>query len=249
MPALCAGKMHPFGKEEAASVEHLFEFFCECLKHGEWELAQACVPQLHKGHGDIPKKVEKILQTLVSCPGLMRCEQHKNPQRLAWIWLLMLEKWLEWDLDLQHEGEFFIKPESKVIQLDTFQWPLLLKEDWKKIYKVSVLARRESVHHILPLWSNALRMENQLLKLIVTHHLWIICCIFLCKTVTGYLCEKATVIAKTWFGFLDRPFSLCSAQADHSPGSSYMFGAHIMFLAVDKIRQTLKSLNKFIITT
>ncbi|XP_068961738.1 zinc finger FYVE domain-containing protein 26-like isoform X3 [Petaurus breviceps papuanus] len=220
MPALCAGKMHPFGKEEAASVEHLFEFFCECLKHGEWELAQACVPQLHKGHGDIPKKVEKILQTLVSCPGLMRCEQHKNPQRLAWIWLLMLEKWLEWDL-----------------------------EDWKKIYKVSVLARRESVHHILPLWSNALRMENQLLKLIVTHHLWIICCIFLCKTVTGYLCEKATVIAKTWFGFLDRPFSLCSAQADHSPGSSYMFGAHIMFLAVDKIRQTLKSLNKFIITT
>ncbi|XP_068961739.1 uncharacterized protein [Petaurus breviceps papuanus] len=181
MPALCAGKMHPFGKEEAASVEHLFEFFCECLKHGEWELAQACVPQLHKGHGDIPKKVEKILQTLVSCPGLMRCEQHKNPQRLAWIWLLMLEKWLEWDLpsctrerscitcmvetaiwcslpfitsqtflllgkkmfssycrkfpsrtqsrigDLQHEGEFFIKPESKVIQLDTFQWPLLLK--------------------------------------------------------------------------------------------------------------------------
>ncbi|XP_001378438.2 zinc finger FYVE domain-containing protein 26 isoform X1 [Monodelphis domestica] len=89
--------MHPFGKEEAASVEQLFAFFCECLKHGEWELAQACVPQLHKGQGDIPKKVEKILTALVACPGLMRCGQHDSPQRLAWIWLLMLEKWLEWD--------------------------------------------------------------------------------------------------------------------------------------------------------
>ncbi|XP_043842321.1 zinc finger FYVE domain-containing protein 26 [Dromiciops gliroides] len=88
--------MHPFGKEEAASVEELFGFFCECLKHGEWELAQACVPQLHKGQGDIPKKVEKILQALVACPDLMRCGQHNSPQRLAWIWLLMLEKWLEW---------------------------------------------------------------------------------------------------------------------------------------------------------
>ncbi|XP_074146561.1 zinc finger FYVE domain-containing protein 26 isoform X3 [Sminthopsis crassicaudata] len=89
--------MHPFGKEEAASVEHLFGFFCECLKHGEWELAQACVPQLHRGQGDIPEKVERILQALVTCPDLMRCKQHNSPQRLAWIWLLILEKWLEWD--------------------------------------------------------------------------------------------------------------------------------------------------------
>ncbi|XP_068933883.1 zinc finger FYVE domain-containing protein 26 isoform X2 [Petaurus breviceps papuanus] len=109
--------MHPFGKEEAASVEHLFEFFCECLKHGEWELAQACVPQLHKGHGDIPKKVENILQALVACPGLMRCEQHNSPQRLAWIWLLMLEKWLKWDLkfplsSLRKRTEFLLLSED-----------------------------------------------------------------------------------------------------------------------------------------
>ncbi|KAG8548682.1 hypothetical protein GDO81_024606 [Engystomops pustulosus] len=29
--------------------------------------------------------------------------------------------------DIQHEGSFLIKPESKVAQLDTSQWPLLLK--------------------------------------------------------------------------------------------------------------------------
>ena len=29
--------------------------------------------------------------------------------------------------EIQHAGEFLIKPESKVAQLDTSQWPLLLK--------------------------------------------------------------------------------------------------------------------------
>ncbi|ELW48072.1 Zinc finger FYVE domain-containing protein 26 [Tupaia chinensis] len=85
---------HPFGKEEAASLKQLFEFFCECLRRGEWELAQACVPQLHEGQGDIPKRVEDILQALVVCPYLLRCGQDINPQRLAWMWLLVLEKWL-----------------------------------------------------------------------------------------------------------------------------------------------------------
>lgn len=73
LPALCAGKMlHPFGKEETASQEQLFGFFCECLRRGEWELAQACVPQLQEAHGDIPKKVEDILQALVVCPDELR---------------------------------------------------------------------------------------------------------------------------------------------------------------------------------
>uniref|UniRef100_A0A2K6V6X0 Zinc finger FYVE domain-containing protein 26 n=1 Tax=Saimiri boliviensis boliviensis TaxID=39432 RepID=A0A2K6V6X0_SAIBB len=85
---------HPFGKEEAASQKQLFGFFCECLRRGEWELAQACVPQLHEGQGDIPKRVEDILQALVVCPNLLRCGQDINPQRLAWVWLLVLEKWL-----------------------------------------------------------------------------------------------------------------------------------------------------------
>ncbi|XP_038192236.1 zinc finger FYVE domain-containing protein 26 isoform X3 [Arvicola amphibius] len=85
---------YPFGKEETATEEQLFEFFCECLRRGDWELAQACVPQLHKGQGDIPKKVEDILQALVQCPVLLRCRPDINPQRLAWLWLLILEKWV-----------------------------------------------------------------------------------------------------------------------------------------------------------
>lgn len=85
---------HPFGEEETASQKELFGFFCECLQRGEWELAQACVPQLHKAQGDIPKKVEKILQALVVCPNQLRCGQDINPQRLAWVWLLVLEEWL-----------------------------------------------------------------------------------------------------------------------------------------------------------
>ncbi|XP_047395445.1 zinc finger FYVE domain-containing protein 26 isoform X2 [Sciurus carolinensis] len=85
---------HPFGEEKTATEKQLFEFFCECLRRGEWELAQACVHQLHEAHGDIPKRVEDILHALVLCPHLLRCEQDINPQRLAWLWLLVLEKWL-----------------------------------------------------------------------------------------------------------------------------------------------------------
>lgn len=68
------GKMHSFGNEEAVSQEQLFGFFCECVRHGDWELAQACVPQLSQWHGDGPKKVEAILQALVACPmGVRYC--------------------------------------------------------------------------------------------------------------------------------------------------------------------------------
>ncbi|XP_076777969.1 zinc finger FYVE domain-containing protein 26 isoform X2 [Arvicanthis niloticus] len=84
---------YPFGKEETATEEQLFEFFCECLRRGDWELAQACVPQLHRGQGEIPQKVEDILQALVQCP-ILRCGPDINPQKLAWLWLLVLEKWL-----------------------------------------------------------------------------------------------------------------------------------------------------------
>lgn len=63
---------HPFGKEETASQKELFGFFCECLRRGEWELAQACVPQLHAAQGDVPKKVEDILRALVACPHQLR---------------------------------------------------------------------------------------------------------------------------------------------------------------------------------
>ncbi|KAL1789538.1 zinc finger protein FYVE domain-containing protein 26 isoform X1 [Sigmodon hispidus] len=95
---------YPFGKEETATEEQLFKFFCECLRRGAWELAQACVPQLHKGQGDIPQKVEDILHALVQCPMLLRCGPDINPQRLAWLWLLVLEKWLPQEKKLLSAG-------------------------------------------------------------------------------------------------------------------------------------------------
>ncbi|XP_050809350.1 zinc finger FYVE domain-containing protein 26 isoform X7 [Gopherus flavomarginatus] len=108
-----SGMMHPFGNEEAASLEHLFCFFCECVRRGEWELAQACIPQLHQWQGDGSEKVAAILQALIACPSQLRCGQNCSPQRLAWLWLLVLKKWLVWDQKiipsvLQRETEFLL---------------------------------------------------------------------------------------------------------------------------------------------
>ncbi|NWT19698.1 ZFY26 protein, partial [Vireo altiloquus] len=104
-------KMHSFGNEEADSLERLFEFFCECVRRGHWELAQACVPQLSQWHGDGPEKVEAILQALVACP--VRWGQNSSPWRTAWLWLLVLEKWLARNqktvpVVLQKETEFLL---------------------------------------------------------------------------------------------------------------------------------------------
>ncbi|NXB72879.1 ZFY26 protein, partial [Donacobius atricapilla] len=106
-------KMHSFGNEEADSLERLFGFFCECVRRGHWELAQACVPQLSQWHGDGPGKVEAILQALVACPVGVRWGQNSSPWRTAWLWLLVLEKWLARNqktvpVALQRETEFLL---------------------------------------------------------------------------------------------------------------------------------------------
>ncbi|NXB35456.1 ZFY26 protein, partial [Eulacestoma nigropectus] len=106
-------KMHSFGNEEADSLERLFGFFCECVRRGHWELAQACVPQLSQWHGDGPGKVEAILQALVACPVGVRWGQNSSPWRSAWLWLLVLEKWLARNqktvpVVLQKETEFLL---------------------------------------------------------------------------------------------------------------------------------------------
>ncbi|KAM4778676.1 zinc finger FYVE domain-containing protein 26 isoform 8-T8 [Cyanocitta cristata] len=105
--------MHSFGNEEADSLERLFGFFCECVRRGHWELAQACVPQLSQWHGDGPGKVEAILQALVACPVGIRWGQNSSPWRTAWLWLLVLEKWLARNqktvpVALQRETEFLL---------------------------------------------------------------------------------------------------------------------------------------------
>ncbi|XP_062434046.1 zinc finger FYVE domain-containing protein 26 [Rhea pennata] len=105
--------MHPFGREEAASLERLLGFFRECVRHGHWELAQACAPQLRRGPGGGPERVEAALQALVACPEAVRYEQNRSPQRIAWLWLLVLEKWLVCNqktvpVALQREIEFLL---------------------------------------------------------------------------------------------------------------------------------------------
>ncbi|NWS25705.1 ZFY26 protein, partial [Polioptila caerulea] len=106
-------KMHSLGNEEADSLERLFGFFCECVRRGHWELAQACVPQLSQWHGDGPGKVEAILQALVACPVGVRWGQNSSPWKTAWLWLLVLEKWLASNqktvpVALQRETEFLL---------------------------------------------------------------------------------------------------------------------------------------------
>uniref|UniRef100_A0A8D2LXZ9 Zinc finger FYVE domain-containing protein 26 n=1 Tax=Varanus komodoensis TaxID=61221 RepID=A0A8D2LXZ9_VARKO len=70
--AFCSRRMYPFGKEESVSLERLFWFFCESVQRGDWELAQACVPQLHQWKEDDSEKVEAILHALVVCPFRLR---------------------------------------------------------------------------------------------------------------------------------------------------------------------------------
>uniref|UniRef100_A0A8C0UWM0 Zinc finger FYVE domain-containing protein 26 n=1 Tax=Cyanistes caeruleus TaxID=156563 RepID=A0A8C0UWM0_CYACU len=98
--------MHSFGNEEADSLERLFGFFCECVRRGHWELAQACVPQLSQWHGDGPGKVEAILRALVACPVGVRRGQNSSPGRSAWLWLLVLEKWLARNQVQKHPDDF-----------------------------------------------------------------------------------------------------------------------------------------------
>uniref|UniRef100_A0A8D2LZ61 Zinc finger FYVE domain-containing protein 26 n=1 Tax=Varanus komodoensis TaxID=61221 RepID=A0A8D2LZ61_VARKO len=88
------------GFEESVSLERLFWFFCESVQRGDWELAQACVPQLHQWKEDDSEKVEAILHALVVCPFRLRCGPNHSPQKLAWFWLLVLKKWLAWEQEL-----------------------------------------------------------------------------------------------------------------------------------------------------
>ncbi|XP_040267483.1 zinc finger FYVE domain-containing protein 26 isoform X2 [Bufo bufo] len=82
----------PFGEEEAASLSRLREFFCRSLRRGHWELARACLPQLSRGPD--AEEVEEILRGLVTAPHLLRCDEERSPQRLAWYWYDALDAWL-----------------------------------------------------------------------------------------------------------------------------------------------------------
>lgn len=60
--------MHPFGCEAETSLQDLFEYFKRCLQHGEWELANACVPQLVNSTGGLSENLQGIIKAIVCHP-------------------------------------------------------------------------------------------------------------------------------------------------------------------------------------
>ncbi|NXP22558.1 ZFY26 protein, partial [Scytalopus superciliaris] len=87
--------------------------FCECVRRGRWELAQACVPQLGRGRGDGAARAEAVLRALAACSAGLRWAQNSSPWRTAWLWLLVLEKWLARNQEtvpvvLRRETEFLV---------------------------------------------------------------------------------------------------------------------------------------------
>ncbi|KAG7334503.1 hypothetical protein KOW79_002910 [Hemibagrus wyckioides] len=84
--------MHPFGREKENSVQDLFVFFTQCLWHGEWELAAACVQQLSQAEGEVPQSPADIISAIIAQPYHLAWETAGSPHRLAWFWLQVLEK-------------------------------------------------------------------------------------------------------------------------------------------------------------
>ncbi|TKS87082.1 Zinc finger FYVE domain-containing protein 26 [Collichthys lucidus] len=103
--------MHPFGCEAQTSLQDLFEYFKRCLRHGEWELASACVPQLvNSTGGGLSEKLRDIIKAIVCQPYSLKWESVGSPHRLAWFWLQVLEKWTEEQVPphIRRELEFLL---------------------------------------------------------------------------------------------------------------------------------------------
>lgn len=60
--------MHPFGREAETFLQDLFEYFKRCLRYGEWELANACVPQLVRSTGGLSEKLRNIIKAIIFHP-------------------------------------------------------------------------------------------------------------------------------------------------------------------------------------
>lgn len=75
--------MHPFGCEAETSLQDLFEYFKRCLQHGEWELANACVPQLVNSTGGLSENLRDIIKAIVCHPYTLKwvtqLHVHKTP--------------------------------------------------------------------------------------------------------------------------------------------------------------------------
>ncbi|KAL7380753.1 hypothetical protein ABVT39_023353 [Epinephelus coioides] len=102
--------MHPFGCEAETSLRDLFEYFKRCLRHGEWELASACVPQLVNSTGGLSEKLRDIIKAIVCHPYSLKWQSVGSPHKLAWFWLQVLEKWTEEQVppSVRRELEFLL---------------------------------------------------------------------------------------------------------------------------------------------
>ncbi|XP_038584174.1 zinc finger FYVE domain-containing protein 26 isoform X2 [Micropterus salmoides] len=102
--------MHPFGCEAETSLQDLFEYFKRCLQHGEWELANACVPQLVNSTGGLSENLQGIIKAIVCHPYTLKWESVGSPHKLAWFWLQVLEKWTEEQVppNIRRELEFLL---------------------------------------------------------------------------------------------------------------------------------------------
>ncbi|XP_068437134.1 zinc finger FYVE domain-containing protein 26 isoform X2 [Clinocottus analis] len=102
--------MYPFGREAETSLRDLFEYFKRCLRHGEWELANACVPQLVNSTDGLSENLQSIIKAIVCHPYNLKWESVGSPHKLAWFWLQVLEKWTEEQvpLNVRRELEFLL---------------------------------------------------------------------------------------------------------------------------------------------
>ncbi|XP_068194782.1 zinc finger FYVE domain-containing protein 26 isoform X2 [Antennarius striatus] len=102
--------MHPFGCESDTSLQDLFEYFKRCLQHGEWELANACVPQLVHCTGGHSQKLQDIIKAIIVHPYNLKWESVGSPHKLAWFWLEVLEKWTDEQVPphIRRELEFLL---------------------------------------------------------------------------------------------------------------------------------------------
>ncbi|XP_078590684.1 zinc finger FYVE domain-containing protein 26-like isoform X2 [Branchiostoma floridae x Branchiostoma japonicum] len=78
---------HPFGREEAVAVSQLFVCFCNNVSLGQWELARACVEQLHRCREKTPCDIQDILKAIAQHPYELRSGgvSVPTPHHLSWM--------------------------------------------------------------------------------------------------------------------------------------------------------------------
>ncbi|CAH1262608.1 ZFYVE26 [Branchiostoma lanceolatum] len=78
---------HPFGREEEVAVGQLFVCFCNNVSLGQWELARACVEQLHNYREKTPCSIQDILKAIAEHPYDLRSGgvSVPTPHHLSWM--------------------------------------------------------------------------------------------------------------------------------------------------------------------